>query len=451
MATRVFAAVDVGASSGRVMAGVVENQRVRLKPVHRFRNGVVERQGHLRWDIGRIHEEVRTGIALVPDAESIGIDTWGVDYGLLDADGRLVAEPVSYRDDRATKTVDRIHADVSPGELYAVAGLQFMPFNTIYQLAAERIGPLWDRAAHAVMIPDLLAYMLTGEVGSELTVASTTGLMDVCTRQWSGELLDRVGVPRALFPPIQPPGATRGYTDLGTPVTTVGSHDTASAVVALPATTDRFAYISSGTWSLVGIELDRPVLTDESRRSNFSNETGVDGRTRYLRNVGGLWLLQECLREWQRGDIEALLAAAASLPAGGPRFDVDDPALIPPGAMPARIHKAAGGRLMNEAQTVRCILDSLATAYASTVHKAGELARRTVDVIHIVGGGSQNELLCRLTADAAGLPVIAGPTEASAFGNVLVQARTAGAAPDSLEELRARLAASTPLRRYEPL
>jgi len=439
--TVVAAAVDLGASGGRVMAGVVDGDDVRLETVRRFPNGCEEVDGHLRWDVDRLFAEVEAGLAAVPDAESVGIDTWGVDYGLLDEDGRLLAPPVAYRDDRTAAVVDAVHARVPPEELFGINGLQFLPFTTIYQLAAE---PLLDRAAHALLIPDLLAHRLTGELGTEITNASTTGLLDVHTRGWSRELFDRLGLRHDLFPPLQAPGERRGGR-----VVTVGSHDTASAVVGVPATTDRFAYVASGTWSLVGVELERPVVTEAARAANFTNEAGVDGRTRFLRNVGGLWLLQECLREWGRDDLQALLTEAAALPAGGPTVDVDDDRWIPPGGMPERIATAAG-RPLDPAQTTRCIVDSLAAAYARTVHQAAELAGTQVEVIHVVGGGAQNELLCRLTAEAAGIPVLAGPVEATALGNVLVQARTLGLVPASLEALRARQAATTPLRRYAP-
>jgi rhamnulokinase len=301
-----------------------------------------------------------------------------------------------------------------------------------------------------VLLPDLLAYRLTGELRTELTNASTTGLLDVRTRDWSTALLDRVGIPSAMLPPIEASGRNRGATARGVPVTTVGSHDTASAVVAVPAKTDRFAYISSGTWSLVGLELDAPVLTDAACAANFTNELGVDNRVRFLRNVAGLWLLQECLRAWPRASLTDLLDAAGRLSGDGPHIDVDDAGFIAPGDMPARIWAAAGRSALTPPETVRCILDSLAAAYARTVEQAVELTGRHVDVIHIVGGGSQNALLCRLTADATGRPVIAGPAEATALGNVVVQARTHGAIPASLEAIRALLAASIELRTYEP-
>ena len=445
----VFAAVDVGASGGRVMAGVVDGADVRLTAVHRFANGVTEIDGHLRWRIHDLYQDILIGLAKIPDAQSIGIDTWGVDYGLLDADGQLLAEPIAYRDDRTAKVIDEVHAAVDPAELYAINGLQHLPFTTLYQLAAEQDGPLWAEAAHAVLLPDLIAYWLTGHLRTELTNASTTGLLDARSRQWATGLLDRLSIPATLLPSLESAGSIRGQTDDGRTVTTVASHDTASAVVAVPATTDRFAYVASGTWSLVGLELDAPVLTEAARQANFTNEIGVDGRTRFLRNVGGLWLLQECLREWKRGDLDALLLGAARLPGQGPRIDVDDPAFIAPDRMPERISAAAGRRL-DEVATVRCILDSLADSYARTIRQAAALADRDVEVVHIVGGGAQNDLLGQLTADATGLPVIAGPVEATALGNVVIQARAAGIMPGTLEDIRHRIAAVTPLRRYEP-
>jgi rhamnulokinase len=456
---KVFGAVDIGASGGRVVAGVVAGGRTTLHVVHRFPNGVVSRDGHLRWDFTGLYREVLTGLralaAAFPEVVSIGIDTWAVDYGLLGEDGTLLAEPVAYRDGRTAEAVERVHARVSPEALYAVNGLQFLPFTTLYQLEAERSSPLWEKAAHVVLLPDLLAYWLTGELRTEITNASTTGLLDVRTRTWSPELA--ADVP---FPPLQEPGEVRGAlrpevaaaTGLPrtTPVTSVGSHDTASAVVALPADGSRFAYVSSGTWSLAGVELPGPVLSARAREVNFTNEGGVDGRTRFLRNVGGLWLLQESLREWPDQDLADLLDRAEALPAGGPTVDVDDPAFIPPGDMPNRIAAAATGPLRTPAETVRCVLDSLATAYARTIDQAAALTGRDVDVIHVVGGGSRNDLLCRLTATLSGRRVTAGPVEATALGNVLVQARAHGAAPSTLEAIRADLAATEHVRHYTP-
>ncbi|HEY6428618.1 MAG TPA: FGGY-family carbohydrate kinase [Acidimicrobiales bacterium] len=381
-----------------------------------------------------------------------GIDTWGIDYGLLDSGGRLLAEPVAYRDTRTAGIAEQVHRAIRPEDLYTVSGVQFLPFNTVYQLVSEQAGSLWSRASHAVLIPDLLAYWLTGELRTEITNASTTGLLDVREGTWSGCLLNALSIPPGLLPELEHPGTVRGVTADGTPVVTVGSHDTASAVVGVPATTEHFAYISSGTWSLVGLEIEHPVLTEDARRANFTNEVGIDGRIRFLRNVGGLWLLQECLREWGGEALHALLGAAAQRPSGGPRIDVGDPDLVTPGDMPARIVKAAlgGAESMERPAIVRCILDSLADAHARAIRQASTLASKDVEVVHVVGGGSQNGLLCQLTADATALPVLAGPVEATALGNIAVQARSRGAFPGSLEDIRARIAACTPLGRYEP-
>lgn len=431
------------------MAGTVTPDGVRLEPVHRFDNGVVPGGGHLRWDVRRIHREIVAGLAAIPDATSIGIDTWGVDYALVDDHGELVDDPIAYRDSRTDSVIDRVHAQVAPAELFAINGLQFLPFTTLYQLAADPRSRARPGVAQALLIPDLLTYWLTGTAATELTNASTTGLLDVHTRTWSDDLARRLDLPIELFPPLQEPGTSRGTTSSGVPVINVGSHDTASAVVGVPATTDRFAYIASGTWSLVGLELSAPMLTEKARSAGFTNEIGVAGRTRFLRNVGGLWLLQECLREWG-DDLDVLLAAAAGLPAGGPTIEVDHPSFIPPGDMPERITASCGGGPMTRPEITRCILDSLAMGYARTIHLAAEITGKAVEVVHIVGGGSQNTLLCQLIAEAAQLPVLAGPTEATAYGNVLVQAGAAGAAPTTLEGLRALLAASVPVRRYDP-
>lgn len=474
MAERVFGAIDIGASSGRVMAGVVDpaTGRTTLHTVHRFPNGAAFVDGDLRWDFTGLFAEVMTGLRALaqshPQVESIGIDMWAVDYGLLDERGHLLAEPLSYRSSRTDAVVADVQARFSADRLYAVNGLQHLPFTTLYQLEAERRTGLWDKAAHVVLLPDLLAYRLTGELATERTNASTTGLLDISTGSWSPELLELVGLSPERLPPLQDPGTVRATllshvadaTGLrrDVVVTTVGSHDTASAVVALPATSRDFAYVSSGTWSLVGLELDAPVVTTQSQQANFTNEAGVDGRTRFLRNVGGLWLLQESVREWSTQglglDQDQLLADAQQLPGGGALVDVDDPEFIAPGQMPDRI-AAAASRAGSDppaspAETVRCILDSLATAYARTVERAVQLSGTAVEIIHVVGGGSRNELLCQLTADLTGVSVTAGPVEETALGNVLVQARAHGAAPSTLEELRSQLRRSQEVRTFEP-
>ena len=468
----VFAAVDIGASSGRVVAGQVANGVITIEVVHRFGNAMQPLDGHLRWDLTGLFAEVLRGLALLaaqyPRVVSIGIDTWAVDYGLLAADGRLLAEPTAYRDPRTEAVIDSVDAMISRERQYAISGLQFLPFNTLYQLAAEQRGPRWADAQHAVLLPDLLAFWLTGELRTEITNASTTGLLDARARAWSAEAFAALGLPDGLFPPLIEPGETVGpvtaevaaRTGLSadTMVVAVGSHDTASAVVAVPAADRRIAYVSSGTWSLVGLELDEPLITQASRDANFTNEGGVDGRVRFLRNVGGLWLLQESLRDWStRGgeaELTVLLQKAALLPAGGPVIDVDDKAFIAPDDMPERIQaacRASGQQVPGDApEVVRCVLDSLATAYARTVEQAEQLTGRSADVVHIVGGGSQNTLLCQLTADRTGRTVLAGPSEATALGNVAVQARTAGLVEGSLEDLRRILRSGLELRAYSP-
>ncbi|MFD3404837.1 rhamnulokinase family protein [Kribbella sp. NPDC058693] len=451
------AAVDLGASSGRVMLGEVGAHVLELREVHRFWNGPVRVHGCLHWDILHLYRSTLDGLRTAGALDGIGIDSWAVDYGLLDGDGRLLRNPVHYRDSRTDGVMERVLAKVPAADLYAVTGLQQLPFNTIYQLAAEEL----EGAASLLMIPDLLGYWLTGEIGVERTNASTTQLYDVEARDWSDELIARVGLPRRVFPQLREPGDVVGNvlpdeTGLpdGIPVIAVGSHDTASSVVAVPASDDRFAYISSGTWSLVGLELDAPVLSDEAREANFTNEGGVDGRIRFLRNVMGLWILQECQRIWADDDLDGLLRDAAGAPPFATLIDPDAPEFLAPGNMPARIeeHCRATGQEppSDKSSTVRCILESLALAYRRTLRSAQSIANREVDVLHVIGGGSQNELLCQFTADACGLPVLAGPVEASALGNVLVQARALGEPLPDLAAMRALVRSTHRLRTYTP-
>jgi rhamnulokinase len=460
-ATAAFAAVDLGASSGRVMVGRAGRDTLTLTEAHRFPNRPVRVAGTLHWDILALYAGVLDGLRAAGPVASVGIDSWAVDYGLLAADGRLIGNPVHYRDARTEGVPEKVWATLPPAELYAATGLQYAPFNTLYQLVAAR--DQLSAASGLLLIPDLISYWLTGERGTELTNASTTQLIDPRTRDWSHSTADRLGIDLALFPPLRHPGdpagqllpSVREETGLAgpVPVTAVGSHDTASAVAAVPALTERFAYICTGTWSLAGLELDAPVLTEESRQANFTNELGLDGTVRYLRNIMGLWLLQECLRDWQTEDLEDLLRRAAGVLPLRSVVDAGDEAFLAPGRMPERIAEACrqSGQPVpqNPAETTRCILDSLALAHRRAVEDAQRLADRTVDVVHVVGGGARNELLCRLTADACGLPVVAGPAEAAALGNVLVQARAHGLVGDraGMRELVAR---TQPLRRYEP-
>nr|WP_221377053.1 rhamnulokinase family protein [Actinoplanes polyasparticus] len=440
-----FAAVDLGASSGRVMVGRFADGAIGLTETHRFANEPVRVGGTLHWDILGLYRGMLEGLGKTGPVESIGIDSWAVDYGLLDASGSLLGNPVHYRDGRT----DGVRLDISDEQLYEVTGLQKLPFNTIYQLVAARGTPQFEVAQQMLLIPDLLAYWLTGEIGAEYTNASTTGLLDVRTRDWSAPLLVELGLRPSLLPPVRPPGSIIGEYR-GTKLTAVGSHDTASAVVGVPALGQNFAYISCGTWSLVGLELPEPVLSKESRAANFTNEGGVDGTIRYLRNVMGLWPLQECMREWGSPDIGDLLRRASrEKPVV---IDLDDPSFLPPGDMVQRVAKAAGlPSDADPAKLARCIVDSLALAHRKAIEQAQELSGRHVDAVHIVGGGARNELLCQLTADACGLPVLAGPVEATALGNLLIQARAAGVIEGDLAALRAVLRDTQRVVRYDPV
>lgn len=471
----VAAAIDLGATSGRVVVGRVGVDRLELTEVARFANTPREVDGVWRWDLTSLWREIGAGVrsaVLEHGASTVGIDSWAVDYGLLDADGVLLADPASYRDSRTERVLEPAGAIVGRGEHYRVTGLQYQPFNSVYQLLAEPAGVLSDRACRMLLLPDLLSYLMTGAVGAERTNASTTGLYDAVAGTWSTQLCDRLGIPSSLLPPLVEPGSSAGLirpdvlvgwgidADAQLEVIRVGSHDTASAVAAVPATGDRFAYVSCGTWSLVGLELDAPVLTEDSRAANFTNEVGTDTTIRYLRNLTGLWLLSECLRTWADDgspqDRDHLIASAAELPAGRWRIDAESAEFVAPGDMPARIRSAAarhGPAPTGPAELVRCIVDSLAVAHADSVALAGTLADRRVDVVHMVGGGSAMHLLCQATADACGLPVLAGPVEATAIGNLLVQARAAGILPAGHEGHaagRALVRATQLVTRYEP-
>lgn len=458
------AAVDLGASSGRVMAVEVSSESTALVEVHRFPNGPVRVGDTLHWDILGLYRGVLDGLRAAGPVDSVGIDSWAVDYGLLDSTGALLGNPVHYRDARIDGVPAAVHAVVPAAELYAATGVQVLPFNTIYQLAASVGTPQLAAARRLLLVPDLLGHWLTGAVVSEVTNASTTGLLDPRTRTWATDVMRRVGIDPALFAPLVEPGTVVGeltssvLAETGrtgpVPLVAVGSHDTASAVVGVPASSDRFGFVATGTWSLVGVELAAPVLTEASRAANFANELGVDGTVRFLRNVMGLWLLQECLREWGSPDLGLLLAAAAESPPLAAVIDAGDPAFIPPGDMPARIAAACVRTGQTEpvdrAATVRCVLDSLALAHRRALRAAAAITGRDLDVVHIVGGGARNALLCQLTADACGLPVLAGPVEAAAYGNALIQARALGVLSGDFADLRAVLRATVAPTRHEP-
>jgi rhamnulokinase len=457
MISGVVAAVDLGATSGRVVLGRVGPGRLEIEDVHRFPNVPVRTRDGLHWNIFEIYRNVleglRKAVAQEPDLVSIGIDSWAVDYALLRGD-RLVSTPFHYRDERTARGVSAVAEQVGAPELYAANGLQFLPFNTLYQLAVDRDDGFLDDETGLLLVPDLIAYWLTGVRQTELTNASTTGLLDVASRTWHQSLASRLGLPPGLLAPLTAPGERIGSltpdvaaalgTD-GISVVAVGSHDTASAVVAVPMTSRNAAYICSGTWSLIGVETDRPILSEESRAANFTNEGGVDGRIRYLRNVMGMWLVNECVDAWRHSlaDLPGLIDAAAQVP-DHVLFDVGHPSLLPAGDMPSRILALAPGlRDAEPAVVIRSILESLALAYAETLDELQRLTGVSIETVHIVGGASQNTLLCRLIAHRSGRDVVAGPVEATAIGNIVVQARAAGLIAGSLEDLRALVAGTT--------
>jgi len=453
------------------MLGHLGPDQLSVEAVHRFPNDPVRIPDGLHWNILELYRNVLVGlrkaVGAQPDVAGIGICSWAVDYGLVSGD-RLINNPFHYRDERTARGVDLIHKIADHATLYATNGLQFLPFNTIYQLAVDHEAGTIDDKTRMLMLPDLLAFWLTGNQVAERTNASTTGLLDIASGAWNGTLIDKVGLPRSLFPSLVAPGSRVGSlrddvaADVGAStaldVIAVGSHDTASAVVAVPMTERGAAYVSSGTWSLVGVELDRPVLTEESREANFTNEGGVDGKIRYLRNVMGMWLLSESIRVWQREgqsvELSTLLDQAAAITTPVPVFDANHPTLLPPGDMPKRITAlcAEAGAAAPDSPAVftRSILESLAEAYATALDDAEQLSGSKINTVHIVGGASQNALLCQLTANRTGRRVLAGPVEATAVGNVLIQGRAAGLVEGELPELRALIARTFPPVEYQP-
>ncbi|WP_433412827.1 rhamnulokinase [Microtetraspora malaysiensis] len=473
MTAGAVAAVDLGATSGRVVVGHVDQAAgtLRLDHVARFPNIPVRLASGLHWDLTGLYRDLTRGLADAfrrePGVASIGVDSWAVDYALLRGD-RVLGEPFHYRDERNEAAVEAVHARVPFEELYRRNGLQFLPFNTVYQLAAERTGGCLGLADSLLLIPDLVGFQLTGAKVAERTNASTTGLLDVETGGWDRELVERLGLEASVLPRLVSPGTSLGglrpgvAAELGAPagmqVVAVGSHDTASAVVAVPMRPESAAYISCGTWGLVGVELERPVTTDAAREANFTNEGGVDGRVRFLHNVMGLWLLSESVRWWERDgssiDLPELLAQAAAVTTAVPVFDANDPRFLAPGDLPGRIAEWCAERGVaaprSRAEFARSIVESLAEAFARAVRTASALSGVGVETIHIVGGGALNALLCQRTADRSGLPVLAGPVEATAIGNVLVQARSAGFAEGGLEALRSLVARAFSPMRHDP-
>ena len=470
-----FLAFDCGATSGRAVLATFADGTFRMKEVYRFPSGIVELGGKYYWDVFAIYghfvkclsELGREGIRI----DSIGIDTWGVDFGFVADDGSLLGNPRAYRDPYTEGIPEEIFKTVPREELYAETGIQIMNFNSVFQLRAqekEGFAPL-RHARNILFMPDLLAYMLTGNQVCEYTIASTSGMMDPSARRFNTALVERLGLRTDVLLPVVQPGtpvgtlrknlaAACGLPEI--PVVAVAGHDTASAIAAVPAADERFAYLSSGTWSLMGIELPAPVINADSARQDFTNEGGIEGTTRFLRNITGMWLLEQCRKVWKAAgkdyNYPELVEMARSEAGFGGRIHPDDPRFANPADMMAEIKAAladcpaCAAAEPTDAQIVSCIFHSLADRYKETLASLQAFAPFPIEKLHIIGGGSANDLLNQWTADAVGLPVIAGPTEATAIGNVMVQAKAAGLVRDRWE-MRRFIADAVSVRVFNPL
>lgn len=453
-------AVDLGAESGRVMAVQFNGRTLHLTPLHRFPNRTIPQGGALYWSVLDIWREIQLGIekARPLHPASVGVDAWGVDFGLLDRQGNLIGNVVQYRDGRTQGMMEYALAHIGREMIYSQTGIQFARVNTLYQLLSmvQSQSPQLEIAHTFLTVPDLIHYWLSGTAVCEFTIATTTQLLNPRTQAWATNLMAVASIPPHIFPAVVPPGTELGQYQ-GIPVITPGSHDTASAVAAVPAANPQFAYISSGTWSLVGLELKQPIITEAALQANVTNEGGVYGSIRLLKNVMGLWLVQQCRDSWAKtgnlytyDDLEALAAAAPPL---GSLVNPDDPVFLPPGDHLTLIRHFCQQTKQPEPPSVgavvRCIFESLALAYRDALTKLTAVSGRQPQVIHIVGGGSKNALLNQMTANATGIPVIAGPVEASAIGNAIVQLITLGELRD-LAEARQLLAEMPDLQRYEP-
>ena len=445
---KVYLAVDFGGGSGRVMAGWLENGRIVMEEVHRFGNRQVRLGGHLYWDFLALFEDMKTGLKVAAakgyNVESIGIDTWGVDFGLIDCDGKLMGNPVCYRDERTSGVPAEIAKIIDPKEHYRTTGIQVMEINTLSQLYSMKGSAQIEAADKLLFMPDLFSYFLTGVANNEYSIASTSELLDAEARDWSWKTIHAMGLPERMFGEIVMPGTVRGRlrndvaseTGLGNvKVVAVGSHDTASAVAAVPALdcNGPVAFLSSGTWSLLGVELSEPILTEEARLAGFTNEGGVDGKIRFLQNITGLWILQRLMNEWkERGEEISYseLIPAAEEACIESTIPVDDVVFMNPVSMEKAIcdHCAATSQAVpqNKAEMARCLFLSLARRYSDAIAGVNRILPEPIKCLHIIGGGSQNALLNQMTSNALGIPVWAGPVEATAMGNMLVQAMVSG-------------------------
>ncbi len=469
-----YIAVDLGASGGRVVLGRWDGAGIALEEMHRFANEPVTVMGHLHWDVLRLWAEIKRGMAHYcatyrEPLDGVGLATWGVDFGLLDSGGRLLGNPYHYRDSRTDGMLERAFEIVPRQQIFAQTGIQFMQINTLYQLFSmvQNSDPQLDAAHSLVLMPNLFYYWLSGQRVAEYTHATTTQCFDAGERRWANELLARLHIPTHLLPPVVAPGTVLGdllpdvMYEIGlqraAPVIAIASHDTASAVAAIPGLDASSAYISSGTWSLMGVETLEPVLSTRAEARNFTNEGGVGGTIRLLKNIAGLWLLQECRRQWQREgrnyEWDDLLVLAEQVQPFRSLVDPDATTFLSPGNMPAALREYClhTGQAVPESvgAIIRCCIESLALKYRQVLSDLEDLVGHRLDTVRIVGGGCRNRMLCAFTADACNRPVMAGPVEATALGSIVVQAMARGEM-HSVAEGRTAVAASVSLERFEP-
>jgi rhamnulokinase len=468
-----FLAFDFGAESGRAILGILDRGKIGLEEIHRFPNKQVDISGHIHWDLSYLFGELKKALATAVrkghrELLGLGVDTWGVDFGLVGKDDQLLENPYAYRDKRTDGMMDKAFQRISREEMYARTGVQFMPFNSVFQLLSvvETESLLLDKIESLLFMPDLFNFLLTGQKFSEYTIASTSQLLNAQKRDWDPGIFEKLGLPVQIMAPIIQPGTSIGplqpeisrETDIS-PVDVIAPacHDTASAVAAVPAQTDNWAYLSSGTWSLLGIEVDEPIINEKSLKNNFTNEGGVGRKIRFLRNTMGLWLLQRCLKDWEKKGESLGYDELAGLALDSGEFksivDPDDHTFLNPPSMPEAIAEFCGKTQQpvpeKKGEFIRCIYESLALKYRFLIDKINAMCPEPAEVLHVVGGGSQNEMLNQFSADATGLRVIAGPAEATAVGNIIVQA-IAKKIVDGIEEGRRVVSRSFPLKTYEP-
>lgn len=469
--TKRVLAFDFGASSGRAIIGCFDGDKITLEEVHRFSNDPVSVGGTVYWDVLRLFYEIKQGIIKAKIAggfDSIGIDTWGVDFGLIDSEGKLMENPVHYRDARTVGLVDEAFKTMPKEKLYGITGIQFMELNTLFQLISLKKYRPWmlERADKMLFMPDLFGYMLTDKMCAEYSIASTSQLIDLDKRTWSKEILDAFGIKESVFAPLVQPGTVLGELskevceECGVdpvPVISVCGHDTQSAITSVPCEDGDFAFLSSGTWSLFGTELDKPIVNETSMNINITNEGGFDGSTGFLKNIIGLWLIQESRRQWKRegkeysyADLEKLALAAEPFKCF---IDPDAPEFVPHGNIPERVREFCRktGQYVPETvgEIMRCIYESLAMKYRLTFEKLRECTERDYPVIHVIGGGTKDGLLCQMTANSCDRTVKAGPIEATVMGNVAVQLMSDGSVKN-IGQARKIVADSSELKTFEP-